>query len=65
MKVVCAMTIRKEIDLKKPLSPDQVEMLNALESMPITPGEECPELTPEQLTQFRRISAENQKGHQK
>ena len=65
MKVVYAMTIRKEIDLKKPLSSDQAKMLNALTSRPIAPDEDCPELTQEQLTQFRRISAADQKGHRK
>jgi len=59
------MIIRKEIDLKKPLSPDQAEMLNALVSRPISPDEDCPELTQEQLIQFRRVSAENQKCHRK
>ena len=65
MKVVYAMTIRKDIDLKKPLSSDQAEMLNALASRPISPDEDCQELTQEQLTQFRRVSAENREGSQK
>lgn len=59
------MTIRKEIDLKKPLSSDQAEMLNALTSRPISPDEDCPELTHEQLAQFHRFSAEDQKYHRK
>ncbi len=53
------MIVRKEIDLDQPLTPTQVEMLNALESRPISPDEDCPELTTEQLSQFRRISAAN------
>lgn len=65
MKVVYAITIRKEIDLKEPLSSDQAKMLNALTSRPISPDEDCPELTQEQLTQFRRISAENREVQQK
>ena len=59
MKGVCIMIVRKEIDLNKPLTPSQVEMLTALASRPVTPDEDCPELTPEQLAQFRRISAAN------
>ena len=53
------MIVRKEIDLTQPLTPTQIETLNALASRPISPDEDCPELTTEQLTQFRRISATN------
>lgn len=53
------MIVRKEIDLNQPLTPTQEEMLNKLASGPITPDEDCPELTMEQLAQFRRISAAN------
>ena len=53
------MIVRKEIDPTQPLTPSQVEMLHNLESRPISPDEDCPELTREQLTQFRRISAAN------
>ena len=53
------MIVRKEIDLNQPLTPTQIEMLNNLASRPITPDEECPELTTDQLAQFRRISAAN------
>lgn len=53
------MIVRKEIDPTQSLTPSQVEMLHDLESRPISPDEDCPELTMEQLTQFRRISAAN------
>lgn len=53
------MIVRKEIDLNLPLAPAQTEMLNKLVARPITPDEDCPELTMEQLAQFRRISAAN------
>lgn len=53
------MIVRKEIDPAQPLTPSQVEMLHNLESRPISPDEDCPELTLEQLAQFRRISAAN------
>ena len=53
------MIVRKEIDPTQSLTPSQVEMLHNLESRPISPDEDCPKLTMEQLTQFRRISAAN------
>ena len=53
------MIVRKEIDPTQSLTPSQVEMLHNLESRHISPDEDCPELTMEQLTQFRRISAAN------
>ena len=58
-KVQCTMIVRKEIDLTQPLAPSQVEMLHNLASSPISPDEDCPELTMDQLAQFRRISAAN------
>lgn len=51
------MVIRKEIDLNKPLTPAQIEMLSALATRPFSPSEDCPELTPEQLAKFKRVSA--------
>ena len=39
------MIVRKEIDLTQPLTPSQVEMLHNLESKPISPDEDCPELS--------------------
>lgn len=59
------MIIRKDIDLNKPLTPKQREMLAALESRPITPDEDCPELTPAQLAQFRSISEANREERRK
>ena len=53
------MIVRKEIDPTQSLTPSQIEMLHNLESRPISPDEDCPELTMEQLAQFRRISAAN------
>lgn len=53
------MIVRKEIDLNQPLTSAQTEMLNKLSATPITADEDCPELTMEQLAQFRRISAAN------
>ena len=50
------MDIRKNVDLSKPLTAEQKEMLNALSERPVTPDNDCPELTSTQLEMFRRIS---------
>lgn len=50
------MIIRKEIDIKKPLTADQIEMLDKLETSPVTFDEDCPELTGEQLAEFHRVT---------
>ncbi len=54
----CIMTIRKEIDLNKPLTNEQKKMLEALKSRPVCPDDDCPELTPEQLSQLVLASKE-------
>ena len=53
------MIIRKDIDLNTPLTAAQTEMLEALADRPGTPDEDCPELTPAQITQFKQIAAAN------
>lgn len=50
------MIICKDVDITKPLTTEQTEMLKRSEAMPITFDEDCPELTAEQLAQFRRVS---------
>lgn len=50
------MTIRKKIDLNKPLTAKQKQMLEALKTRPVQPDEDCPELTAEQLSQLVRVS---------
>ena len=37
------MIIRKEIDMKKPLTDEQKQMLEALKTRPVTPDEDCPD----------------------
>lgn len=59
------MIIRKEIDLNEPLTEAQKQMLEALKDRPIEFDEDCPELTDEQLRQFRRISEERQEERRK
>ena len=50
------MTIRKEIDLDKPLTVEQKQMLETLKPRPVHPDEDCPELTADQLLQMVRVS---------
>ena len=50
------MTIRKEIDLNKPLTDEQKKMLEELKTRPVQPDEDCPALTEEQLSQLVRVS---------
>lgn len=59
------MVIRKNIDVSKPLSEKQIEMLNALKDRPIEFDEDCPELTEEELKQFKRISEANREERRK
>ena len=53
------MTVRKEIDFDKGLTPEQMKMLEEMETAPIEFDEDCPELTEEQLKSFKRVLTEN------
>lgn len=59
------MIIRKEIDLNAPLTDEQKQMLEALKDRPIEFDEDCPELTEEQLSQFKRASEERRAERRK
>ncbi len=59
------MVIRKNIDVSKPLSEKQIKMLNALKDRPVEFDEDCPELTEEELKQFKRISEANREERRK
>ncbi len=59
------MVIKKNIDVSKPLSEKQIEMLNALKDRPVEFDEDCPELTEEELKQFKRISEANREERRK
>ena len=39
-----------------PLTPEQIERLDALKDRPIVFDEDCPEMTEEQLKQFKRVN---------
>ncbi|MCD7741533.1 MAG: hypothetical protein LUI06_04955 [Ruminococcus sp.] len=49
-------TVSKNIDIYAPLTDEQKEELKRADRMPITFDEDCPELTPEQLSGFTRSS---------
>ena len=49
---------RYTIDVSAPLTPEQREMLEKLKDREPEPDEDCPELTPEQIAQFKRVSAD-------
>lgn len=53
------MIVRKTIDTSEGLSMEQIKMLTKMENSPVEFDEDCPELTDEELKQFRRVSAEN------
>ncbi len=50
------MIIKKEIDITKKPTKKQIKMLEKLETTPVSYDDDCPELTEEELLQFRRIS---------
>ncbi len=45
-----------EIDFTKGLTSEELAQLEAAEKMPIVYDDDCPELTEEQLAEFKRIS---------
>lgn len=49
------MIIRKTLIPGTPLTPEQIKRLDALKNYPIVYDEDCPEMTDEQLRQFRRV----------
>ncbi|MCM1316442.1 MAG: BrnA antitoxin family protein [Prevotella sp.] len=59
------MIIRKEIDFNKPLTDEQKKMLEELKTRPVTPDDDCPELTAKQLKQFARVSEKNREERRK
>ena len=50
------MTIRYSYNSDTPLTPEQIKRLDALKDRPIVFDEDCPEMTDEQLRQFKRVN---------
>lgn len=48
--------IKKTIDVNAKPTAKQIKMLQEMESSPVVYDNDCPELTEEELSQFRRIS---------
>ena len=46
------MIIRKEINLNEPLTKKQKQMLDAIQTHPVQPDKDCPELTEEQIVKM-------------
>ena len=59
------MVVRKDIDINKPLTEEEIKMLENAEKMPIVYDEDSPELTDEQFKQFRRVSEMRQEERRK
>lgn len=59
------MIIRKEIDLNEPLTKEQKQMLSNMQTRPVQPDEECPELTDEQIVQMAMAAQERRKMQSK
>ena len=49
------MIVTYELKPGTPLTPEQIKRLDALKDRPIVFDEDCPEMTEEQLKQFKRV----------
>ncbi|MBR3497735.1 MAG: hypothetical protein IKO05_01935 [Selenomonadaceae bacterium] len=49
-------TVIKFIRFDEPLRPEQIERLRALKNRPIVYDEDCPELTDEELKEFKPVN---------
>lgn len=52
--------LKMNIDITKEPTQKQIQMLKELENRPIVFDDDCPELTEEELLQFRRIANDKQ-----
>ena len=50
------MIVRKTLIPGTPLTPEQIKRLDELKNYPIVYDEDCPEMTDEQLKQFKRVN---------
>ena len=46
----------KDLDINRDLTEEELKVLEAAEAMPIVYDEDSPELSDEELTQFKRVS---------
>ena len=59
------MVVKKKIDINKALSKEQRQMIEALEQRKIEENRDNPELTLEELREFKRVSEENRENRKK
>ncbi|MCH5192619.1 MAG: hypothetical protein J1F11_01570 [Oscillospiraceae bacterium] len=52
------------IDVTQKPTPEQIKMLEKAEKLPAVPDDDCPELSKDELFQFRRISGEKRAAAQ-
>ena len=50
------MRTHKEVVLNKPLTEEQLKMIDEAENRPVVFDEDCPELTETELAEFRRVA---------
>ncbi len=57
--------VKEDIDVTKKPTESQIKMLEAAEKRTVTFDEDCPELTEEELQQFRKITSQRQEERRK
>ena len=50
------MIIRKEIDMSKPLTPEQIKMLEEMDKRPVVPDEDSPAYSKEELIRLKKVA---------
>lgn len=50
------MITRKEIDFNKPLTPEQIKMLEEMDKKPVTPDEDSPAYSKEELIRLKKLA---------
>ncbi len=50
------MIIRKEIDMSKPLTPEQIKMLEEMDKRPVVPDEDSPAYSKEELIRLKKLA---------
>ena len=59
------MIVKKDIDIRAPLTEEQIKELETAEKTPIVYDWDCPKLSKKQLSQFRRVSEINHEKRKK
>ena len=55
------MTVYEELNFNDKLTEEQITMLRELETSPVVPDEDCPELTDEQMAKLAEAARERRK----